>query len=122
MTPAILGIFMVILGIIGAYIMVVYLRRYTNTERMAMIEKGVDPQFFETKKRPVNTSWSLRFALLLIGAGVGLLLGNFLDQVYYMEEVAYFSMLFICGGLGLAASYVIEERKLKAEEKNKPGH
>ena len=82
-----------------------------------MIEKGVDPQFFETKKRPVNTSWSLRFALLLIGAGVGLLLGNVLDQAYYMEEVAYFSMLFICGGLGLAASYVIEERKLKGEEK-----
>jgi hypothetical protein len=34
-----------------------------------------------------------------------------------MEEVAYFSMLFICGGIGLAASYVIEERKIKAEEK-----
>jgi hypothetical protein len=117
MAPAILGIIMVIIAIIGVFVMVVYLRRYTNTERMAMIEKGVDPQFFETKKRPVNTSWSLRFALLLIGAGVGLLLGNVLDQAYYMEEVAYFSMLFICGGLGLAASYVIEERKLKAEEK-----
>jgi hypothetical protein len=122
MAPAIMGIIMVIIAIVGAFVMVVYLRRYTNIERMAMIEKGVDPQFFETKKRPVNTSWSLRFALLLIGAGVGLLLGSLLDQAYYMEEVAYFSMLFICGGLGLAASYVIEERKLKAEEKNKAGH
>ena len=113
---------MVIIAIVGAFIMVVYLRRFTNIERMAMIEKGVDPQFFESRKRSVNTSWSLRFALLLIGAGVGLLLGNLLDQAYYMEEVAYFSMLFICGGLGLAAAYVIEERKLKAEEKSKTGH
>ena len=117
-----MGIIMVIIAIVGAFVMVVYLRRYTNIERMAMIEKGVDPQFFESKKRPVNTSWSLRFALLLIGGGVGLLLGNVLDQAYYVEEeVAYFSMLFICGGLGLIASYIIEERKLKAEEKNKSG-
>lgn len=117
MDPAVLGIIMVIIAIVGAYVMVVYLRKYANIERMAMIEKGVDPQLFTEKKRPLNTSWSLRFALLLIGAGVGLLLGHFLDVNYDMEEVAYFSMLFICGGLGLGASYMIEERKIKTEER-----
>ena len=117
MAPAVLGILMVIIAIVGAYVMVIYLRKYGNIERMAMIEKGLDPQLFTEKKRPLSTSWSLRFALLLIGAGVGLLLGHFLDTNFYMEEVAYFSMLFICGGIGLAASYVIEERKIKAEEK-----
>jgi hypothetical protein len=34
-----------------------------------------------------------------------------------MEEVAYFSMLFICGGLGLGASYLIEEKKMKEESR-----
>ena len=117
MAPAVLGIIMVIIAIVGAYVMVIYLRKYGNIERMAMIEKGVDPKLFTVEKRPLNTSWSLRFALLLIGAGVGLLLGHFLDRSYDMEEVAYFSMLFICGGAGLGASYLIEERKLKSGEK-----
>ena len=118
MAPAILGIIMVIIAIVGAYVMVVYLRKYGNIERMAMIEKGVDPKLFTVEKKPfINTSWSLRVALLFIGAGVGLLLGHFLDHAYDMEEVAYFSMLFICGGIGLGASYVIEERKMRMAEK-----
>ena len=118
MQPDILGIFMVIISIIGGYIMIVYLRKFTNEERIAMIEKGVDPQFFNVKKA-FNTSLPLRASLLMIGGGVGLLLGHFLDRAYDMEEVAYFSMLFICGGIGLGASYLIEERKIKAQEKNK---
>jgi hypothetical protein len=66
----------------------------------------------------MNTSWALRGSLLLIGAGVGLLLGNMLDRMLDIDEpVAYFSMLFIFGGLGLGGSYLIEEKKLKAAEK-----
>ena len=118
MEEEILGIIMVIIAIVGAYIMIVYLRRFTNEERIAMIEKGVDPQFFNTKKS-FNTSLPLRASLLMIGGGVGLLLGHLLDRAFYMEEVAYFSMLFICGGMGLGASYLIEEKKNKAEEKNR---
>ena len=73
-------------------------------------------------RRVANTS-TLSFALLLIGAGTGLLLGYVIEQAsYYVDDgVAYLSMLFICGGLGLVGSYLIEGRKLKAEEKNKPG-
>jgi len=117
MAAGILAILGLIIAIIGAYAMAAYLRRYSNIERMAMIEKGVDPKLFTGERKPLSTSWSLRVALLFIGAGVGLLLGHFLDRSYDMEEVAYFSMLFICGGLGLAASYLIEERKIKAAEK-----
>ncbi len=80
MAPAILSILMSIIAIIGAYVMVIYLRKYGNIERMAMIEKGLDPKLFAVEKKPLNTSWSLRFALLLIGAGAGLLLGHFLDR------------------------------------------
>jgi hypothetical protein len=116
MGPDILGIIMVIIAIIGAYIMIIYLRKYANEERMAMIDKGVDPKLFNIR-RSQNAFGSLRASLLLIGAGVGLLLGHFLDRTFDMEEVAYFSMLFICGGLGLGASYLIEEQKTKSENK-----
>ncbi len=95
--------------IISVFIMVIYLRRYQNQERMAMIDKGVDPSLFTAKASSV--SGALRASLLLIGAGCGLLLGYFLDNAFDMEEVGYFSMLLIFGGGGLGAAYLIEERR-----------
>ncbi len=56
MAPAIYGIVMVIIAIIGAYVMIIYLRKYANEERMAMIEKGVDPHLFHVKKSRRDTS------------------------------------------------------------------
>ncbi len=109
MDVSFLAIMIPIILIIGAFIMVIYLRRYQNDERMAMIEKGVDPTMFTTKAR--STSGALRASLLLIGAGIGLLLGYFLDRSWDMEEVGYFSMLLIFGGAGLGLAYLIEERK-----------
>lgn len=106
-----LAIMIPITLIIGVFVMVIYLRRYQNQERMAMIDKGVDPTHFAAKASSV--SGALRASLLLIGSGVGLLLGYFLDNSYRMEEVGYFSMLLIFGGAGLGAAYLIEERKQK---------
>jgi F0F1-type ATP synthase assembly protein I len=115
MDVAALGVMIPIVGLVGAFIMIVYLRRYENMERMAMIEKGVDPALFAKKQRS-GTSGTLRASLLLIGAGLGLLIAYFLDRTFHMEEVAYFSMLFIFGGLGLGAAYLVEERKYRAEQ------
>lgn len=109
------GVMVPIIIVITIPIIVIYLRRYENEERMAMIEKGVDPALFATKKKG-SSSLPLRLSLLFVGAGLGLLMGYFLDRAYHMEEVAYFSMLFIFGGLGLGAAYIIEEKKYRQEE------
>ena len=114
MDPAVIGVFIPIIGIAAGVIIVAYLRRYENAERMAMIEKGVDPSVFA--KRARNTSAPLRFALLFIGVGLGLLLGNALDNAFNMQETAYFAMVFICGGIGLLVAYIIEEKKAKEEQ------
>lgn len=111
MDEGMFGILMVIVITLGAFIMVIYLRKFQNIERMAMIEKGVSNELFN-KIGQRNTSFPLRISLLFIGAGLGLLMGYFLDRTFDMEEVAYFSMLFIFGGLGLGAAYLIEEKKL----------
>jgi hypothetical protein len=113
----VLGIMIPIVAIIGAFTMIVYLRRFENAERMAMIEKGVDPTLF-TKRQRANTSGPLRASLLFIGAGLGLLFAYFLDRSWGMEEVAYFSMIFIFGGLGLGLAYLVEEKKIKEEKRN----
>jgi hypothetical protein len=111
MALGVLGIMIPIIGIVGLFTMIIYLRKYENEERMAMIDKGVSPDMFVKKLR--DTSVSLRFSLLMIGVGLGILLGYFLDRQFGMDEVGYFSMLFIFGGIGLGAAYVIEENKLK---------
>lgn len=116
MQVEIFGIMMVIIITLGAFVMIVFLRKYHNIERMAMIEKGIGPEQF-ADRRSRNTSMPLRTSLLMIGAGVGLLVAYFLDEAFRMEEVAYFSMLFIFGGLGLGAAYIIEEKKIKEEQK-----
>ena len=118
MDVAALGVMVPIVMAVGAYLMVVYLRKYQKEERMAMIEKGIDPKTFNITRQG-STSAALRASLLLIGGGLGLLMGYFLDRAFYMEEVAYFSMLFIFGGLGLVASYLIEEKKIKEENRIK---
>jgi hypothetical protein len=110
MDVAIMGIMVPIIGSIGLFITIIYIRKFQNMERMAIIEKGLTPDLF---KKESSTAGTLRAALLLIGAGTGLLLAYFLDRAWDMEEVAYFSMLFICGGMGLGLAYLIEEKKMK---------
>lgn len=111
MEVEVIGVFIPIIAIIGIVVAIIYLRRYENEERLSMIEKGMNPGDI---KKSRNTSLPLRFSLLLIGVGVGLFVGYFLDANTRMEEVAYFSMLFIFGGLGLGVAYVIEEKKNNA--------
>ena len=116
MEVEIIGVFIPIIAIVAGVIMIIYLRKFENQERMGMIEKGIHPGEIKEFTRPKrNTSGPLRFSLLLMGVGVGLLIGYFLDSAFYMEEVAYFSMIFIFGGMGLGISYIIEEKKLKEE-------
>ncbi|RAW00167.1 hypothetical protein DQQ10_16595 [Pseudochryseolinea flava] len=102
-----------IILIIGAVIMIIYLRKYQNEERMALIEKGLSADLIQLKNL-TNTSFPLRASLLLIGAGIGMLMGHVLESSTDMDApVAYFSMLFIFGGIGLGVAYIIEEKKAK---------
>jgi hypothetical protein len=112
-----LAIFIPMIAIVSITVMIVYLRRFENSERMAMIEKGVSAELITSKKRANNSSGALRASLLLIGGGLGLMLGYFLDHNFDMEGVGYFSMLFIFGGIGLGLAYLVEEKKAAREEK-----
>ncbi len=108
----VLGVLLPIIITLGAFIMIVYLRKFENIERMSIIDKGLAPDMF---KRQRMTATTIRWALLLIGVGIGFLMGYWLDRSFDMEEVGYFSMLFIFGGLGLGLAYFFEEGKAKKE-------
>jgi hypothetical protein len=111
----VLGIMLPIIISLGAFVMVVYIRKFENLERMAIIEKGLSPDLFKSDKK-ATPSPVLRWALLLIGAGTGLLVGYFLDEVFRMDEAGYFASLLIFGGLGLLLAYIIEERKVRGRD------
>lgn len=111
MEVAALGVLLPIIISLGAFVMIVYIRKFENMERMSIIEKGLALDMF--KRRDSSPSPVLRWALLLIGAGLGLLVGYFLDEAYRMDETGYFAMLMIFGGLGLLLAYVIESKKAK---------
>lgn len=107
------------LPVIGLFVMLVYLRSIENSERLSMIEKGVDPSLFARKKR--GSSGTLRISLLLIGIGFGFLGGQIWDSLsdnsFDHNPMPFFTMIFIFGGLGLLIAYLIEEKKDKEAQR-----
>ncbi len=115
-----LALLMIILVSLGLFVLIfgiVYLR---NKERMAMIERGMDPQTDLPKQRQSNPAFILTFGLLLIGSGLGLflayLLDNFIANYRTANPALYFSLIAIFGGLGLFTAYIIESKAEKKKE------
>jgi len=102
------GFFAMVFGI-------VYLRTRQN---LAMIEKGMNPKQFGNRPVPyLNLKWGL----LLIGSGFGLLIAYIADLSLVAidgEEnpTLYFALIAIFGGLGLIGSYKIEKKELLDRE------
>lgn len=103
-----LGFFALIFG-------VVYMQKREN---LAMIEKGLNPREFANRPAPYK---NLKWGLLLVGAGAGLLLAYILDQYVLTSstryndndnEAIYFALIAIGGGFGLISSYRIEKKEL----------
>ena len=103
--------FVVFAAIFGIVFVIVSAR---NRERMAMIEKGVSPKDFLVQKK-VSIYSILKWALLLVGVGLGLFLGSLLDAYTEIpEEPAYFACALFFGGVGLAAAFMIQKKGDKA--------
>ncbi|MEP7169110.1 MAG: DUF6249 domain-containing protein [Bacteroidota bacterium] len=86
-----------------------------NKERLALIEKGADASLFtSTRKSGINKTFALKIGMFLVGIALGLLLGNVIAETTRLkEEVAYFSMTFLCGGLSLITFYFIEKKMIR---------
>jgi len=81
-----------------------------HKQRLALIEKGADASIFGMASANNGKSgkyWTIRIGLFFVGIGLGVLMGNVLANVGLLEPVAYISMIFIFGGLGLLLFYII---------------
>ena len=87
---------------------IVYLYKREN---LAMIEKGMNPKDRVFRPAPFI---SLKWGLLLVGAGLGLFIATFVDMQLRdrMEnpEGIYFALIAMGGGLGLIGSYFVEKK------------
>lgn len=89
-----------------------------NKERLALIEKGADAKLFKSGKTSYGVA-AIYLGLLAIAIGIGVLPGNLLEEIGMNEDVAYPSMIFICGGLGLLGGF-FAARKFKEDKKEQP--
>ena len=81
-----------------------------NKERLSLIEKGADASLFATKKNH-RSNLTLKFGMLAVGIGVGILIASLLESYTVLdEEVAYPSMIFLFGGMFLVANAMIEKK------------
>ena len=100
-----ISLFAMIFGIV--YIIV------RRKERLAMIEKGADPSIFEGgRKSPASLKWGMLF----VGIGVGILLGKiFATYSCLGEEASMFSMICLFGGLSLVIYHFVERSMEKKD-------
>ena len=105
---------------------IVYLHK---RERMAMIERGMDPRRYKPQSAPYQT---LKWGLLLVGCGLGLFLAFVFDHTLFRNfgvnphddfdydgphNVAiYFALITIFGGLGLYQSFRMEKKENDKEK------
>ena len=100
-----LGLFAMVFGIVYLY----------KRERMAMIERGMNPKQFANRPAPYR---NLKNGLLFLGAGLGLLVAFMIDNNMGHRDyddntpAIYFACIAIGGGLGLICSYAIEKKEV----------
>jgi hypothetical protein len=113
-----LAIIWLLLSTLALFALIFGVRYISNKENMAMIEKGLNPREYSNRPVPYR---NLKWGLLLIGAGVGLLMAFLVDSLVYFKNIdppvaLYFALIAIGGGLGLVSSYRIEKKELLDRE------
>lgn len=84
-----------------------------NRERLALIDKGASPELFKSKS-DVNYGYMIfKLGLFFIGIALGIVAGYFLAEAGMQKVSAYFSMIFMFGGIGLVVSFLLQGKLLK---------
>ena len=100
---------------IAAVLIVYFIGRHN--ERRALIEKGISPAELRDLEAPhgsrVRPLSSLKWGLLALFVGLGLLVGGLLYETYHFDEYIYFASMLISGGIGLVVFYRIASKKLE---------
>ena len=111
------GIFIPITLFICLAIVIAAVAYYRTRENLAMIERGMNPKLQTVPRSPYRYH---KWALLLVGAGIGLLLAYFIDismirKIDHEPVAVYFSLSAIGGGMGLLMAHKAEKQWIDAQ-------
>ena len=95
----------------GGFAMIFGIAYLKTRENLAMVEKGMNPKAHANKPAPYR---SLKWGLLLLGSGFGLLAAYLLNTYVTHDDnpALWFALIGIGGGLGLIRSYQVEKKEL----------
>lgn len=102
--------FLTVIGIWGAYIFT------RHRERTSMIEKGLRAEdikaLYTRGSQQFSPLSSLKWGLVLIGIGVGVVVAIYLHDVYEYGDGVYPGMIALFGGVGLLLFYLLARKKV----------
>lgn len=88
-----------------------------HQERKAIIDKGLNPsdymELYKHQAFATNPLSSLKWGLLSMFVGGGVLFGLILRERYHVDEAIFPSFVLIMGGLGLIVFYLLASKKMK---------
>ncbi len=113
------------LSLFGVFYMYITTR---NRERMAMIEKGVDPTLFATLRQPrsqrgggagTRMKFTLKAGMFAIGLGIGFVVSVLFDGMldHRVFPLLVLGIIFICGGAGLVTGFYMGRNLDKKDDK-----
>lgn len=86
-----------------------------HRERITMIEKGMSSEdikaLFTRGQFRTNPLTVLKWGLLLVFVGLGILLGNYLDAAYGVRDGVMVGLVALFGGIGLTVFYGFAAKK-----------
>ncbi len=89
-----------------------------HRERMTIFEKGLNPEdlkvLYAKSLRPSDPRTSLKWGILLVMVGAGLMLGLWLHDTYFVSEGVVPGIRAIAGGLGLVLFYYLAPKSPQA--------
>lgn len=93
-----------------------------HRERMRLIEKGLTPEevksyFANPNIKPPSKFSTLKWGLLFLFVGLGILTSNILYNMYDFDEGVGVGIVFMFGGIGLLIYYAIINSSSKKDEK-----
>lgn len=93
--------------------------KFTDTrhrERITIIDKGLNPadykELYKRQAFAINPLSNLKWGLIAIFLGCGILTAGILYNWYNLGEMIYPSVILIFGGIGLIVFYFIASKKM----------
>lgn len=114
---------MICVTIYAIYYLIITTR---HKERMAIMDKDIDPNLVWGYKTPKKSNRNLmsiyllvflKIGMILIAISIGILLGNYLYYVVHLrDDISFGSAITLCIGLSLIVFYFIGKKSQKKME------